>query len=243
MCPQFNSGRNHHRKNSILTYELECFFQYRQRKTISAYFTFIKELILIEKKRKNFWETAYCRVYKREDNKREAEVMCNDEKRVMNEKATIQAVKLQLQFLAKNAWMLGQDHHMVEDSNDLMDFISYTRSVITVPHDHAFHTFTSPVIEAMRRQENMMDYQKQKQQELLRHMTFLVRAIDLLPQKEKRCISMKYMMHAAYLQIAREMEISFSTVGRTLRRAYLHLAQLLQLEVYEADIEKEKPSL
>lgn len=160
--------------------------------------------------------------------------MSHDEYRQINEKATIQAVKEQLSFLSANAWILHQDHHAVADSDDLMDFISYTRSVITVAHDQHFHTPTSAVIEAMRRRENMAEYQRQKQQERIRRMTILIEAIELLPMKEKRCITMKYIMHSTYQQMARELDLSFSSVGRILRRAYLHLAQLLQLEIYDS---------
>lgn len=152
-----------------------------------------------------------------------------------NEKATIQAVKRQLQFLSENAWILRQGQQTVEDSHDLMDFISYTRSVIMVNHDSNFSGSSSPIIEAMRRQENMIDYQKQRQQELMRRLTILIQAIDLLPWKEKRCVSMKYIMNAPYQQMARELDISFSSIGRILRRAYLHLAQLLELEIYDCD--------
>ncbi len=159
--------------------------------------------------------------------------MCNYKQRQMNKKATIQAVKQQLQFLSENAWILRQDHNMVEDSHDLMDFISYTRSVIMVNHDHSFNLSSSPIIEAMNRQENMIDFQRHRQQEMMRQMTILIQAIDLLPIKEKRCISMKYIMHSPYQTMARELEVSFSSVGRILRRAYFHLAQLLELEVYD----------
>lgn len=159
--------------------------------------------------------------------------MGHDEKRPVDEKATMKAVKQKLAFLSANVWLLRQDSSMVEDSGSLMDFIAYTRSVITVTGDPYHAGSTSPVIEAMQRRDQMRDYQKQKQQELLHHMIELMKAIELLPLAEKRCITMKYVMQLTYQQMAQKLDVSFSSVGRILRRAYLHLAQLLSLEVYK----------
>ncbi len=164
----------------------------------------------------------------------------NYEKKHLNQAVTIQMIKEQLQFLSKNIWQLNHsDYLFVEDVNDLMEFLPYTKSVVRLKQQANANSLSSRVIDAMQKRQNALRYQQAKQMEQYRVMQLLMQAIQALPMKECRCITAKYIMHSSYQQIADELGISISTVGRVLRSAYLHLAQLLQLEYYD-DQDEEK---
>lgn len=156
------------------------------------------------------------------------------EKRRLNQAVTIQVIKEQLQFLSKNIWQLNRsDYLFVEDFNDLTEFLPYTKSIVRLKHQASAYPLSSRVIDAMQKRQKAICYQRAKLAEQYQVMQLLMQAIQALPIKESQCITAKYIMHSSYQQIADEMGISVSTVGRVLRSAYLHLAQLLQLEYYD----------
>lgn len=160
------------------------------------------------------------------------------QKRLVNEKATIQLVREQLAFLSENFWLLKEDSvQIVEDRISLMDYLPYTKSVIHVNTQASFDS-SSRVIQAMQQQEAELAYQRKKVQKGIQRMKLLLCAIQALPQKEADCIQYRYVERISYEEIARELGISQSSVGRSIRQGCLHLALLLHLEVYREGEER-----
>ena len=151
----------------------------------------------------------------------------------LDEKATLAAVKRQLYFLRDHFWLLQEEESgMVKEQLELLDFLPYTKSVIQVQaHPRSYQG--DQVLQAMQKQEAALAYQKQKQQECMTHLRLLVTAIAALPVNESACIHAKYVKRQTYEQISAELDLSLSSVGRIIRRACLHLAQLLHLECYQ----------
>lgn len=156
-------------------------------------------------------------------------------KQQVNEKATIFAVKEQLEFLSSHIWMMRKEGEgMVEDSISLMDYLPYTKSVIHVQAQASYDS-SSRVIQAMQRQEQELEYRRRKYQAGIRRMKILLAAIQALPQKEADCMHGRYVQHLSYEEISRALGISQSSVGRLIRQGCLHLAMLLHLEVYHGE--------
>lgn len=143
----------------------------------------------------------------------------------VDEKATMKKIKQAMHFLSEYAWMIKDQDMLVEDELDIMDFISYTRSVIDIKEKT--HPKELSILHAMEQRDRaqLRQDKRMKQLELLFH------AISFLPKNEQKCVKMKYIDHESMLHIASNLNVSTSTAHRILNKAYLHLAQLLDMEV------------
>lgn len=145
--------------------------------------------------------------------------------RQVDEKATIEKMKQVMRFLSEYAWMINDQDALVEDGPDILDFLSYTRSVIDVGNRQLKQE--PSILHAMEQRDEALLRQEQR----LKRLELLLYSISFLPIKEKKCILLKYVQHYPMHQIAIRLDVSMSTANRILRKAYLHLAQLLHMEV------------
>ncbi len=143
----------------------------------------------------------------------------------VNEKATIEKMKQVMRFLSEYAWMLNEQDALVEDGPDIMDFITYSRSVIDVGSKQMKQE--PSILRAIEQRDEALLRQEQR----LKRLELLLRSISFLPVKERKCILLKYVQHYPMHQIAMRLDVSVSTANRILHKAYLHLAQLLHMEV------------
>ena len=150
----------------------------------------------------------------------------------INKQATIQKVKEQLMFLSQNIWMLQDENAMVEEACDLMDFLPYTRSIIHL-NEQPTYSGASGVINAMEKRNKLIARQLRVRQEAIAKMQLYLYAITYLPEREKMAIEARYVHHRTLDQLSYQLHVSISTTSRLLDKAYLHLAQLLDLEVLQ----------
>lgn len=150
----------------------------------------------------------------------------------INKQATIQKVKEQLTFLSQNIWMLQEESAMVEEPGDLMDFLPYTRSIIHLDEQTSYSS-ASCVINAMEKRQKALAKQLRVRQEAIAKMQLYLYAITFLPERERVALEARYVQHHTLDQLSYQLHVSISTTSRILEKAYLHLAQLLDLEVIQ----------
>lgn len=151
--------------------------------------------------------------------------------RKIDEAATIRVVKKQLEFLSSNSWLL-KNNQVVEEEFELLDFLSYTHSIIKVSDDVKSYSSSSAVLKAMERRDQALKQERSMRESMILKMESLLLALSYLPPKERICLSMKYLEQRTIEQICMQMNhASYRTITRLLRLGYLHLAQLLDLEV------------
>lgn len=151
--------------------------------------------------------------------------------RKIDEVATIRVVKKQLEFLSSNSWLL-KNKQVVEEEFELLDFLSYTHSIIKVSDDVKSYSSSSAVLKAMERRDHALKQERSMRESMILKMESLLLALSYLPPKERMCLSMKYLEQRSIEQICMQMNhASYRTITRLLRLGYLHLAQLLDLEV------------
>lgn len=153
--------------------------------------------------------------------------------REIDEKATIKVVKEQLEFLSSNCWLLQQEAAgIVEDSMELLDFLPYTRSIINVSQSTNHYDSSSKVLQAMERRNRVLEKERKIREDLITRMEEILMAFAYLPPKERDCLYLKYVKHESIEKICIQMNhMSYRTVTRMMRQGFLHLAQLLDLEV------------
>lgn len=155
------------------------------------------------------------------------------EQKEIDVKATVREVKRQLSFLSDHIWMLQRESKegTVEEALPLTDFLSYTRSIVKVSGEGSDHHASSAVIEAMERRDQLIAKQQEVRQKTIHQIQLLLTAISYLPENEQTCMQMRFIQHKTLEEIALLHHVSISTTMRICQKAYLHLAQLLNLEV------------
>ena len=138
----------------------------------------------------------------------------------VDEAQTIRNMKRQLLFLKQytaslrlHSVLYGEDCVQLQVEDELSDYLNYTRSIVQTSRNGGY-VHRDPVLDAMERQrrarEKVMEQEEQEKELLL----------DVYVRGLKRELVLRH-----------QGDIVESTLNRRLRRACLHLAALLHLQV------------
>lgn len=135
----------------------------------------------------------------------------------VDEAQTIRNMKRQLLFLKQytaslrlHSVLYGEDCVQLQVEDELSDYLNYTRSIVQTSRNGGY-VHRDPVLDAMERQRRAREKVMEQEKELL---------LDVYVRGLKRELVLRH-----------QGDIVESTLNRRLRRACLHLAALLHLQV------------
>lgn len=152
----------------------------------------------------------------------------------IDQKATIAIMRQHLAFLYRYAYLLEnyeKDASYVEDES-VLDYLSYTKSVIDIHPNQANVAQSTKLLQAIEKYDKQKEQKRLLREERRMRCLWLMQGILVLPEIEKKAMLYKYVHHMEHEQIIQRMHhISISTLHRVLKRAYINLAQILEIEV------------
>lgn len=155
----------------------------------------------------------------------------------VNKSATVKRMRKHLKFLMEYAYLLNKEPNetkdYVEEQDDLINYVSYTKSIIQCSNASSIPQSTK-LLEAMERQEEHQRQVKALRERREMHCLWLLQGMEYLPEKEKTVLIYKYVERMSNAWICRRMnQISLSTLNRLHYKACIDLARLLELEVVD----------
>lgn len=151
----------------------------------------------------------------------------------LDEEATLQVTKKYLKFFSKNYYMIHQQF-TVSDEIDVMDYMSYSKSIIQPHRNPSINLHSAKILNAIEKKDKeelkMRNYLLQKK-ELCRR---ILQAIMSLPDVERKLMISRHISNITMETIANQHpEYSISSLYRMYKQACIHMAQMLEIEIYQ----------
>lgn len=155
----------------------------------------------------------------------------------IDEHATLSLIKKHLSFLSKHVFLLDEVedvNHYVEDDDSIMNYLHYTKSVIDL-HTHSSRNLQSnQLLDAIAKKDEHEKERRRLRLERKIRCSWVLQGILRLPENEKMLLLNRYVENQEKdVVLMKTKRLSNSSYYRMHRKACLHLATILDIEVYQ----------
>lgn len=156
----------------------------------------------------------------------------------IDQKATIAIMRQHLDFLSRYAYVLDKEakREVVVEDDGVLNYLSYTKSIVDIQASQGNVAQSTKLLLAIEKYDKQKEQKRKLREERWLRCIWIMQGIQVLPEIEKQALLYKYIHHMEHEQITRHLnQISLSTLHRILKRAYLDLAQILEIEVLKKE--------
>lgn len=159
-------------------------------------------------------------------------------KKKVDEKETLRCMKTHLKFLTKNAFLLEeeieQEDYYVEEDGNILDYLTYTKSIVDLHVGTNSTAQSTKLLNAIAKKDEEAIRRRKLRIERKARCGWLLQGIMRLTEKEKKLMIYRYIQRRDFDYIQSKFKnLTTSSYYRLQNHACLHLAAILDLEVYE----------